>query len=129
MFHSLLTLILMLHGLGHALFVAHTWDERRAAGASGRSYSLNVQVGPAVGNLLALLWMGPLAGFVAGAWGLANGAPGWQALLFAAAVASTLLHVAFRRRIDDAHAVFALAVNVLVIALLYWRSQGVTFAA
>lgn len=129
MIETLLILTLFLHGLGHALFVANAWGYRRAATAYGPAYSLDTEVEPGATTYLGLLWVAPLFGFVAGAWGIANGAPGWQPLLFAAALASSLLIVLRWRRINVDYALFALAFNVFVIALLYWNSQGLLFAA
>lgn len=125
---TLLVLALFLHGLGHALFVANAWGYRRAATDAGQSSLFGLQIAPAADGVLGLLWLAPLLGFVAGTWGLANGAFGWQPILLLSALGSLALIALRWKSINVSYALFASAFNIFVIALLYWNSQGLIFA-
>lgn len=127
MFSTLLIAALLLHGLAHALFVANAWGYRRMADSAGFSPPYPTEFGPVAGAL-GLLWLAPLLGFLFGAWGFANGALGWQPLLFLSALVSSLLIALEWKRLNVSYALFASAFNVFVIALLYWNSQGLIFA-
>ena len=80
--------VLLAHGIGHAMapqaaFLPPGAFPRTAAAAVG-----GMTITSGVGRLMAVIWIVPLLGFLAGTYGLWTGADWWRPVLAAAAIVS-----------------------------------------
>lgn len=69
MVKAVVALAVLAHGIGHVLFVANAWGYWK--GDVGRpSFFTNVlHASSSVEGIVGILWLLPLVGFVAAAWG------------------------------------------------------------
>ena len=91
MWRLLFMIAMLLHGIGHVLFLMNTWgywkDGSRRAGLFPDVLALS-QTGE---GIIGLLWLAPLAGFVIGTWGLLNQNAWWSPLALATAILSSVM--------------------------------------
>jgi hypothetical protein len=121
MIKFIITAALLMHGIGHALFVANAWGAWRTD--TGHSWLLSgaLHFDEMAQGIFGLLWFVPLAGFLAGAWGYFNQVgTWWQPLLLVSAVTSASLVVVWWNGIDVSSAYFAIAFDTLVIVVTLW---------
>jgi hypothetical protein len=128
MAHSILAVALLLHGIGHILFVMNAWGYSRTEAGQGWLFSQVLHGGQTTEGILGLLWLVPLAGFLVGTWGFYIGAAGWQPWLLASAVISSVLVLLWWGSINTSSAFFALVFNLIVIGIVLWQRQGAPFA-
>jgi hypothetical protein len=125
-----IAIVLFAHGIGHVLFLAPTLRIADWAGQTGYSWAL----APILGDGLArgigtALWAGALALFVAAAGGYLVDATWWRTVALVASVVSAAGIVVMWNGIATSSAVFALVVDVIVIAALILRSPAASGAS
>jgi hypothetical protein len=81
MLKLVVVIVLGAHGLGHTMALSSAF--RPAGGFSRRHWTLSdgVAIYTPAGKALALVWLVPLAGFLAGAYGLWTGQEWWRPVL------------------------------------------------
>ena len=123
MLRNLILLVLAMHGVGHVLFLANTWGYWTTE--SGRSWLFDnaLGLGRASEGIVGLLWLIPLAGFLAGAWGLFTQYHGATSLLMVSAAISLVLVVAWWGDLVPGSTFGALVVDLAVIGLLLARPE------
>ena len=124
MIRTLIALILLMHGVGHLLFLGNAWGYWTTG--SGRSWLFDNTLGlqHTVEGIVGLLWMVPLVAFVAVAGGYFANQGWWPRWAVVAAVISLGLVVVWWGGINSSSAFFALVVNAAVIGLALWQPDA-----
>ena len=60
----LITAALLMHGVGHVLFLMNSWGLSRTDAGRSWLFSGNLGAGQTVEGIFGLLWLGPLIGFL-----------------------------------------------------------------
>jgi hypothetical protein len=124
----LISIVLLMHGIGHVLFTANAWGIWRTETAHSWLWSGVLRLGGAVEGAFGLLWLVPLAGYLAGTWGYFTQQDWWQTVLLGAAVISSVMVLLWWGGINTSSAFFALVVNAIVVAVLFWQGQSLMLA-
>jgi len=121
---------LLVHGIGHVLFLAPTLRLAAWADQTGQSWLAEQLIGDGAARLLgAAAWTLAMVLFVAAAFGAYLDTDWWQPAAAVGAVVSLVAIVAFWTGIYTASAVFALAFDVVVLVVLVAaRWQGFQLA-
>jgi len=111
-----LAIVLVMHGLGHAMFAMYVWFGTDV-GFTASPWLLPGAVMPVslAGQLSAIVWLAAMAGFVVAAFGLVNQAAWWPRLAVGAAVLSLAVLLLWWNTITPGSRVWAAFVDVVVI--------------
>jgi hypothetical protein len=121
-----IAIALLMHGIGHVLFVANSWGMWKADTGHSWLFSGVLRIGQTVEGLFGLLWLLPLVGFVIGTWGYFTTQPGWQGMLIGSAILSSVMIVLWWSGINTSSAFFALVFNLVVVGVLLWTRGAAT---
>ncbi len=124
MWRGVLSLILLLHGAGHVLFLANAWGYWKTGAGRAGWFAQALGVGQRVEGIIGLLWLVPIAGFIVAAWGYFTRQGWWPPVMLAVAVMSLVLLFAFWSGLNTSSAFFALLVDVGVIGLVLWQGRA-----
>jgi len=115
----LIAIALFAHGVGHVLFLANSWGYWRG-NEEGRSWLFSgvLGAGQVVEGIFSLLWLVPLVGFVAVAWGYFTYQGWWPQLALASTVLSLVMIVLWWGGIDTSSAFFALVFDIVVLVVV-----------
>jgi len=118
----LITIALFAHGVGHVLFLANSWGYWRG-NEEGRSWLVSgvLGAGRVVEGVFGLLWLVPLAGFVAVTWGYFSHQGWWPQLMMASAAISVVVVVLWWGSLVTGSAFFALVFDMVVIVIVLWQ--------
>jgi hypothetical protein len=118
MLKLVVVIVLVAHGLGHTMALSSAF--RPAGGFSRRHWTLSdgVAIYTPAGKALALVWLVPLAGFLAGAYGLSTGQEWWRPVLTISSVVSIVAVLPWWRVMPVPSYLGALLVDLLVLAAL-----------
>ena len=118
------------HGIGHVLGWMPAWGIAQFEGISSRSWFLTGVVGDTGARLAAgILFVLPMAGFVAAAAGLLLGQPWWRQVAVASAVASLAATALFPQAFTTGSTVGSIAVNLVVLYAILVAAWGTEAAA
>ena len=120
MWHYVIALALLAHGVGHVLFVGNAWGYWKAGG--GRA-ALFAGLPQNAEGALGLLWLIPLIAFVAAAGGYFTGQVWWRPVLLGASVFSLLMVILWWGSLTTTNAFWAVAFDLAVVAILLWQRQ------
>lgn len=124
-----IAVILLVHGIGHVLFAANSWGYWKADAGRAAFFENVLHASQTLEGVVGLLWIIPLVGFAAGAWGFYSETTWWRTVLLAASITSAALVVVWRKGLVPSTALYAVIVDVIVIAVLVWQaSQGLSAA-
>jgi hypothetical protein len=129
-FKWIVGLVLIAHGIGHAMGFMAAWTTIPSGLTTGHwLFSGDVTMNTAVGKAFGLLWLVGLVAFVGSGLGLLIGAAWWQPLAIAASVISLLAIVPWLNVMPIGSAFGAVAVDIitLVVLLTPW-GEGLTKA-
>ncbi len=118
-----ISVILLAHGVGHILFAANSWGYWKADAGRAPLFEDVLHVSQKLEGIVGLLWIIPLVGFAASAWGVYNAAAWWPAALLLSSVISAMLVVAWWKGVTPSTALYALIVDIVAIAFLIWQSS------
>lgn len=121
MLHYLFGLAMILHGIGHVLFLGNAWGIWKSAGARASLFVTTLHMGPSVEGYLGVVWIVPLLGFLTVGWGYTINAPWWASAAMAVAIFSCILILVWFDAISDSSAMFAFLFNLAVIAVVLWK--------
>jgi hypothetical protein len=116
-----ISLILLAHGVGHALYAANSWGYWKADAGRAPLFENVLHASQSVEGIIGLLWLLPLAGFAAGAWAFYRHETWAPAALLASSIISAALILMWWGGLTPSTTVFALVVDVIVIAVLIWQ--------
>ena len=119
---SVIAIVLLIHGIGHLLFLANSWGYWKG-GEESRSWLFSgvFGAGQAVEGIFGLLWLIPLLGFVAVSWGYLTHQGWWPQVALASAAISLVMIVLWWGSLVTGSAFFALVFNVAVILIVLWQ--------
>ena len=111
--------VLLAHGIGHvmapqAAFLPPGAFPRTATAAVG-----GMTITSGAGRLLAVVWIVPLLGFLAGTYGLWTGADWWRPVLAAAAVVSIAVVLPWWNVMPAFSYVGAIAVDLITLMAIF----------
>jgi len=111
--------VLLAHGIGHAMapqaaFLPPGAFPRTAAAAVG-----GMTITSGVGRLMAVIWIVPLLGFLAGTYGLWTGADWWRPVLAAAAIVSIAVVLPWWSVMPAFSYIGAIAVDLITLVAIY----------
>jgi len=111
--------VLLAHGIGHvmapqAAFLPPGAFPRTATAAVG-----GMTITSGVGRLMAVVWIVPLLGFLAGTYGLWTGADWWRPVLAAAAVVSIAVVLPWWNVMPAFSYIGAIAVDLITLVAIY----------
>lgn len=108
--------VLAAHGIGHTLGWLPAWGVTAFEGVSSRSWALTGLLGDgparAIGGVLFVL---PMAGFVAAAAGLLLGQPWWRQVAVVSAALSLTATALYPQAFTTSSTVGSVAVNLVVL--------------
>ena len=117
------------HGIGHVLGWMPAWGIAQFEGISSRSWLLTGVIGDSGTRLAAgILFVVPMAGFIAAAAGLLLGLPWWRQVAVASAAASLAATALFPQAFTTGSIVGSIAVNLVVlyaILVAAWGTEAV----
>ena len=125
MVQTLVSLALLAHGLGHALFAGNVLGFWRTEATAPTLLGDAIASSAPLTAVAATLFLTSLAGFVAVAWGYWTGAQWWPTALLGAAAVSAVLVLAAWGALNTSSAVFALLFDAAALAALLWRTGAV----
>ena len=125
MVQTLVSLALLAHGVGHALFAGNVLGYWRAEATAPTLLGDAIATSAPLTGVAAILFLAALAGFVAVAWGYWTDAQWWPTALLGAAAVSGLLVVAAWGALNTSNAMFALIFDAAALAALLWRTGAV----
>jgi len=110
--------VLLAHGIGHvmapqAAFLPPGAFPRTAAGVGG----LTITSG--AGRVMAVVWILPMLGFLAGTYGLWTGADWWRPVLAAAAIVSIAVVLPWWNVMPAFSYIGAIAVDLITLVAIY----------
>ena len=120
----LITVALLLHGVGHVLFLMNSWGLSRTDAGRSWLFSGVLGAGQTVEGIFGLMWLVPLIGFVAVTWGYFTQGGWWPPLALAFAALSLAMIVLFWGGINTSNAFFALVFDLVVIAVVLWQLRA-----
>jgi hypothetical protein len=125
MLRYLITIALFAHGVGHLLFLANSWGLWKGA-EEGRSWLFSgiLGVGQTLEGIFGLLWLIPLAGFVAVSWRYLTYQGWWPQLALASAAISLAMIVLWWGSLVVGSAFFALLFDLAVTAVVLWQQRS-----
>jgi hypothetical protein len=119
-------LVVFAHGVGHILFLGPVLGLGSWAGQTGHSWLLTGVLGDGATRAIATLtWSAVIVLFVAGVGGFLAGADWWRGITIAAAALSLAGIVVFWDGLATSSAIFALVVDLVILAALvaaHWPS-------
>lgn len=119
----IIAVALLAHGLGHVLFLGNAWGYWSAGVRPTLLVDVLHMTAP-LQRFVGLLWLLPLAGFLAAAYGFYSDATWWRLALLSAAVLSTMLIFVFTNGLNTPANGYALIFNVVAIALVVAEESG-----
>ena len=126
MWHYVIALALLGHGVGHLLFIGNAWGYWKSGGGRAALFAGLPQTAE---GLIGLLWIIPLVAFVVATGGFVSEQAWWQPVLLAAAGISLVMVVVFWGSLTSANAFWAVAFDLVVIGVLLWQRQAVLSTA
>lgn len=118
--------VLVLHGIGHAMFAFVAWTDT-PMGFTDSPWMLpgGMTATSLAGQLSAVLWLAALALFLISAAGIIRSTGWWPKMTFTAAVLSLVVLALWWNTITPDSRVWALLVDVVIISALAgpWRSK------
>jgi hypothetical protein len=123
MWRLLFMIAMLLHGIGHVLFLMNTWGYWKDANGRAGLFSDVLALSQAGEGIIGLLWLVPLAGFVIGTWGLFNQDAWWAPLALATAILSSVMLLLWWGSLNISSAFFALVFNLVVLAAAVWQQR------
>jgi hypothetical protein len=121
MLQLLFGLAMILHGIGHVLFLANAWGMWKTADTRTSMFVTTLHMGQTTEGLLGVLWILPLIGFLAAGWGYTTDAKWWSTVALGVAAFSCILILVWLDGINGSSAMFAFLFNLLVIAVVLWK--------
>jgi hypothetical protein len=118
--HYLIALALLVHGVGHILFLGNAWGYWKTGDGRGALFAALPQ---AAEGTIGLLWIVPLVAFVAAAGGYLMGLPWWRPALLAGAGISVLMLILWWGSLTPASALSAVVFDLVVVGALVWQRQ------
>jgi hypothetical protein len=123
-------ILLLAHGVGHALFLANSWGMWKGETARATVFGNILHVSQTLEGVVGILWLLPLIGFLATAWGYYSATPWWRTTALASSVISAALIILWWGGLNTSSGIFALVFDLAVVAiLLYQQSTGTVGAA
>jgi hypothetical protein len=117
----LLALVVLFHGLGHVLFLGPTIRLANWADQTGHSWLVTPVLGDTATVLVGgTIWIATIALFLGGVGGFLAGQDWWRTVTVAAAVLSIIGIALMWDGIAPTNALFALAVDGLILGSLLW---------
>jgi hypothetical protein len=125
MLRNLITVVLFAHGVGHLLFLANSWGVWKG-GEEGRSWLISeiLGAGQTLEGIIGLLWLIPVAGFVAVSWGYVTQQGWWPQLALASAAISLVMIILWWGALVVGSAFFAFVFDLAVIAVVLWQLRS-----
>ena len=123
MWRVLFMVAMLLHGIGHVLFLMNTWGFWKVGQGRAWLFADVLRLSQTGEGMVGLIWLAPLIGFVIGAWGFFAQQVWWGSLALAAAILSSVSILLWWNSLNTSSAVFALAFNVLVLMAVVWQPR------
>lgn len=118
-------ILLLAHGVGHALFLANSWGMWKGTAGRATLFENVLHTSPTFEGIAGELWLLPLVGFVATAWGVYSETTWWRTTALASAAVSAVLIIVWHHGLNPSSALFALVFDIIVVAvLIYQQSTG-----
>jgi hypothetical protein len=121
MLRSLFSIAMIMHGIGHVLFLANGWGYWRTPETRSALFASMLHLAPGVEGVAGVLWIVPLTGFLITGWGFAVDAYWWPMTGFIVALVSTLMIILWWNGINASSAWFALLFNLIVAGVVMLR--------
>lgn len=125
MWRFLFTIAMLLHGIGHMLFLMNAWGYWKTVDQRAWLFADGLKLGQAGEGMLGLLWLLPLIGFVIGTWSLFAQQAWWAPLALVAALVSSIMLLVWWSSLNPSSACFALLFNLVVLAVAIWQQRVV----
>jgi hypothetical protein len=123
MWRMLFMIAMLLHGIGHILFLMNTWGYWKTASERAWLFADGLKLSQTGEGMIGLLWLAPLLGFVVGAWGYVAQQTWWQPLVLTAVMLSSAMILLWWSGLNTSSAFFALAFNLLVFVVVLWQQR------
>jgi len=117
----ILVVVVLMHAIGHLLFLVPTAGVATWADQSGHSWAMTSTLGDSPARAIGtLLWAATIVLFVAGVAGFLMGQPWWAGVTVAASGLSIVGILLMWDGIATTNAVMALIVDIAIIVSLVW---------
>jgi len=123
MWRLLFSLAMLLHGIGHILFLMNAWGYWKTARARAWLFADSLKFSQAGEGIIGVLWLAPLLGFVLGAWGYFAQQTWWASAALAAAILSSAMILLWWGSLNTSSAIFALLFNLVVLVVVLWQQR------
>ena len=123
MWRMLFMVAMLLHGIGHVLFLMNTWGYWKVGQGRAWLFADVLRLGQSGEGMIGLIWLVPLVGFVIVAWGFLVQQAWWGALALSMAILSSVLILLFWNSLNSSSAFFALMFNVVVLMVVIWQPR------
>jgi hypothetical protein len=123
MWRILFMVAMLLHGIGHVLFLMNTWGYWKVGQGRAWLFGDVLRLSQTGEGMIGLIWLVPLVGFVLAAWGFSAQQAWWGPLALAAAILSSALILLWWNSLNSSSAFFALMFNVVVLMAVVWQPR------
>lgn len=118
MVRTLIALALLAHGIGHVLFAGNSWGTWRTEPSRAGFFTKVLHVGQTAEGVMGMIWLLPMVGFMAVAWGFYAETGWWQQAALISAGTSTMLMLLWWGSLNESSALFALLFDLAVIGIV-----------
>jgi len=124
MWRLLFSLAMLLHSIGHILFLMNTWGYWKTANERAWLFADGLKLGQTGEGIIGVLWLAPLLGFLIGTWGFFAHQPWWGPFALTAAILSSVMILLWWGSLNTSSAVFALLFNLVVFVIVFWQQRA-----
>ena len=115
---------MLLHGIGHVLFLMNTWGYWKAANQRAWLFADTLKLSQTAEGIIGVLWLAPLLGFLIGTWGFFAHQAWWAPFALTAAILSSVMIVLWWNSLNTSRAFFALVFNIVVLVVVLWQQRA-----
>ena len=123
MWRTLFTIAMLLHGIGHILFLMNAWGYWKIANERAWLFADGLKLSQTGEGIIGVLWLAPLIGFVIGTWGFFAQQTWWGPLVLTTAILSSVMILLWWNSLSASSAFFALAFNAVVLVVVLWQQR------
>ena len=124
MWRVLFMIAMLLHGIGHVLFLMNAWGYWKTANERAWLFADGLKLSQTGEGIIGVLWLAPLVGFVVGTWGYFAQQTWWTSPAVTAAILSSVMILLWWTSLNASSAFFALAFNVVVLVVALWQQRA-----
>jgi hypothetical protein len=124
MWRLLFLIAMLLHGIGHMLFLMNAWGYWKTVNDRAWLFADGLKLSQTGEGMIGVLWLALLFGFLISTWGFLTHQAWWGPLALTAAILSSMMILLWWGSLNTSSAFFALLFNLVVLVVVLWQQRG-----